>query len=97
MREFWGRLWQRLEHIVIDFAQVFALIVALGIISVTLHKTPLPQERVKIIESIHFWFSVVLLLLFGFFTTLNLVKVMWKELTGKQNGGEADVQSSTNR
>lgn len=89
MRAFLEKLWKRLEHIVIDFCVTFAIIGGLGLISLMLHHMPLPENRIALIESIHFWVSVILILLFSFFTLISLGKEMFEEV--KDGKSEDDI------
>ena len=67
-------LWSRLKHIVSDFILILAIILSLSIFSYVLHHSNLPSDRTEVIESIHFWVAVMLMLMFSFFTILSLGK-----------------------
>lgn len=85
--EFIKKLWKRLEHIVIDFCQILALILAFSAISAVLHRAHLSKEHIAIFESVHFWGSIILMLLFCFFTILNLIKEGAEEYKGRKGEG----------
>ena len=85
MKGFLTKLWKRLEHIVIDFCVIFCIIGGIGLISLMLHHMALSQNRIAIIESIHFWTSVILILLFSFYTVISLAKEMLGEVKAEKS------------
>ena len=69
--------WIYIRIILIDFVIMLVIILMISVLSLLLHipYLSISKDKLAIIESIHFWFSVILLLIFPLFTIIDVVRL----------------------
>lgn len=92
MREFFKKVWKRIEPIAIDFVVICTILFSLSAITILLHKLPLSEEQIKLVEFIDFYAAIILILLFVCSTIIRLTHQEWKEITNDEQ--EKQTESS---
>jgi hypothetical protein len=89
--EFWQKVWQEAEPIVVHIVIVLLLeisLVLIGLVALALeHIFPKQESYFSIFEKVDIWLSLALLCLFGFYTliriAIRLTKGVLEESRGK--------------
>ncbi len=79
-----------LKIILIDFIICISIVVSLGVFSLILHIKyfHLSTGKLAVVESIHFFYSVILLIIFPIFTIVEIIAKKVEEI--KKRDGETE-------